>query len=190
MIAQVFSSSMATSAARLLPALLMVLTACSSPPTSPPPSASPTSRATNPYATLDQTDLDRRLLTSAAEDDVTAARDLIEAGADPDVLDHRHDTAWLITGVTGSVAMAKVLLTAEYVVKHTDIDIDHVNDLGWTALLEAVVLGKGTERWQRIVRALVDAGADVSIPDKNGVTALQHARNRGFDEIVAILQEG
>ena len=34
---------------------------------------------------------------------------------------------------------------------------------------------------------LVDAGADVSIPDGEGVTALEHARAAGYDEIVAIL---
>lgn len=70
---------------------------------------------------------------------------------------------------------------------YTDIDVDHVNDLGWTALLEAVILGRGTEPWQRIVRILLGAGADPGIPDGDGVTALEHARARGFDEIAALL---
>jgi ankyrin repeat protein len=65
-----------------------------------------------------------------------------------------------------------------WVAEHTSIDLDHVNDLGWTALLEAVILGEGTARWQRIVKTLVAAGVDVSIPDKNGVTALEHAQRR------------
>ena len=38
--------------------------------------------------------------------------------------------------------------------------MNHVNDLGWTALLETVILGKGTEPWQQIVRILLAAGAD------------------------------
>lgn len=155
------------------------------------------------------------LLLAVTEDRVDAARTLIAAGADPDALDDQHDTPWLVTGVTGNVEMARVILKAdpdltirnrfgglshipaserghadyvEYVLANTDIAVDHVNDLGWTALLEAVILGKGSDRWQRIVQSLVDAGADTSIADRDGVTALQHARARGFDRIAAILQ--
>lgn len=155
------------------------------------------------------------LLIASTEDQVEVARTLVDAGADPDALDDRHDTPWLVTGVTGSVAMAEVLLTAKpdltirnrygglahvpaserghddyvtYVLDHTDIEIDHVNDLGWTALLEAVILGKGTGPWQRIVRSLVNHGADVSIADKDGITALQHAHRRGLKDIATILE--
>jgi ankyrin repeat protein len=70
----------------------------------------------------------------------------------------------------------------------TDIDVDHVNNLGWTALLEAVILGEGSKRWQRIVRTLLDAGVDASIADKDGVTPLEHARKRGHTEIARIIQ--
>lgn len=76
----------------------------------------------------------------------------------------------------------------EWVVEHTPVKVDHVNDLGWTALLEAVILGKGSKRWQRIVRTLLDVGADASIADKDGVTPLQHARKRGHAEIVKIIE--
>lgn len=154
------------------------------------------------------------LLIAATDDHVAAARVLVGAGADPDALDVRHDTPWLVTGVTGSIPMAQVLLTASpdltirnrfggvshipaserghadyvaFVVQSTDIAIDHVNDLGWTALLEAVILGRGTEPWQRIVDTLVKNGADVSIADRDGITALQHARRLGFTEIAGIL---
>ena len=37
--------------------------------------------------------------------------------------------------------------------------LDHVNNLGWTALMEAVVLGDGGPRHLSTVRALVEAGA-------------------------------
>ncbi|KAA1400503.1 ankyrin repeat domain-containing protein [Aeromicrobium ginsengisoli] len=155
------------------------------------------------------------LLLAVTHDRVRAARALVTAGADPDALDDRHDTPWLVTGVTGSVAMAKVVLTADpdltirnrfgglshipaserghadyvaYVLEHTDIEVDHINDLGWTALLEAVILGKGTRPWQRIVESLVDHGADVSIADSAGVTPLEHARRHGFVTIARILE--
>jgi uncharacterized protein len=155
------------------------------------------------------------LLVAVTDDRVDAARVLVSAGASPDALDGRHDTPWLVTGVTGSVEMAEVLLPAApdlairnrfggisiipaserghadyvaYVLDHTDIAIDHVNDLGWTALLEAVVLGEGTEPWQRIVDTLVEHGADVSIRDREGLTALQHARRSGYTRIVEALE--
>jgi uncharacterized protein len=130
------------------------------------------------------------------------------------LLDDQHDTPWLVTGVTGSVDMLEVLLPARpdlairnrfggtslipaserghvgYVrrVVRTDIDVNHINNLGWTALLEAVILGDGSKRYQQIVMILLDAGADASIADRQGVTALQHAEERGRREVARILR--
>lgn len=153
------------------------------------------------------------LLLAVTGDHVEAAKLLVAAGADPDALDDRHDTPWLVTGVTGSVAMAEVLLPAnpdftivnryggisvipagerahiEYLqrVLQTDIDVNHINDLGWTSLLEAVILGDGGPRHRETVRVLLEGGADRSIADRDGVTPLEHARAKGYDEIVALL---
>ena len=60
------------------------------------------------------------------------------------------------------------------------IDKDHVNKLGWTALLEAVILGDGGKTHTEIVRLLVEAGANPNIADRDGVTPLAHAKKRGF----------
>jgi ankyrin repeat protein len=80
----------------------------------------------------------------------------------------------------------------EYVrrVVRTGIDVNHVNDPGWTALLEAVVYGDGSARYQEIVRILLAAGADPGIRDAQGRTALQHAESLGQREVAAILREG
>ncbi len=67
-------------------------------------------------------------------------------------------------------------------------DVDHVNRLGWTALLEAIILGEGGRAHTETVRALVDSGADVTIADGDGDTPLTHARERGYEAIVAILR--
>jgi ankyrin repeat protein len=155
------------------------------------------------------------LLLAVTGDNLEVARLLVALGADVDALDGRHDTPWLVTGVTGSVAMAEVLLLAipgpdftilnrfggtslipaadrghvEYVrrVSSTDIDIDHVNDLGWTALMEAVLLGDGSQRYQEIVAILLSAGADSSIGDRGGVLPLEHAAEMGYEAIVELL---
>jgi ankyrin repeat protein len=153
------------------------------------------------------------LLLAVTGDHLEAARLLVAAGADANALDDQHDTPWLVTGVTGSVAMVEVLLPAKpdfgivnryggitiipaserghvaYVRRMVELgmNVNHVNNLGWTALLECVILGDGTAPYQEIARILVDGGADVRIADKSGVTAVEHARSRGQTEIVAIL---
>ena len=65
---------------------------------------------------------------------------------------------------------------------------DHVNKLGWTALLEAIILGDGGPVHTEIVRLLVQGGADVNIADKDGVTPLTHAKRHGYTAIAQILQ--
>lgn len=153
------------------------------------------------------------LLLASTHDRVDVARLLVALGADPDALDHQHDTPWLVTGVTGSVAMLEALLPAgpdmsipnrygglspipagehghaDYItrVADTEVDLDHVNNLGWTALLEAIIFGDGSARYQEIVTTLIDAGANVTIADKNGVTPLEHAQSRGYGDIAAAL---
>ena len=161
-------------------------------------------------------DLDARLLAAAAANDVERARELIGDGADVNAKDASQESAYLIatseigddprllelTLASGADVNAKdsfngtgLIRAAErgYVrivrrLLETDIDVDHVNRLGWTALLEAVILGEGGRAHTETVRALVDAGADATIPDGDGVTALTHARERGYDAIVAILR--
>jgi ankyrin repeat protein len=66
--------------------------------------------------------------------------------------------------------------------------LDHVNNLGWTALMEAIVLGDGGGKHTATVEALVEAGADVNLPDRDGKTPLRHARTRGYAQIGRILE--
>jgi ankyrin repeat protein len=65
--------------------------------------------------------------------------------------------------------------------------LDHVNNLGWTALIEAVVLGDGGPDHIETVRALIEAGADPSIKDREGVSPLAHAKARGYTKIADIM---
>lgn len=155
------------------------------------------------------------LLLAALNDHVAAAEALVAAGADPNAHDDRDDSPWLVTGVTGSVAMMRALLPGhpdlkvtnrfggvsvipaserghvDYVravLRETDIDVDHVNRLGWTALLEAVILGDGGRDHQEIVELLITAGATPDLADGDGITPLEHAERRGFTEIADLLR--
>jgi hypothetical protein len=69
----------------------------------------------------------------------------------------------------------------------TSIDIDHVNKLGWTALLEAVILGDGGARYRDIVGQLIAARANLNLADRDGRTPLWHARSRGLTAIADML---
>lgn len=66
--------------------------------------------------------------------------------------------------------------------------LDHVNNLAWTALIEAVVLGDGGSDHIKTVKILVEAGADKTIGDRDGVTPLHLAMERGYTEMVALLR--
>jgi len=67
--------------------------------------------------------------------------------------------------------------------------LDHVNNLQWTALIELIVLGDGGRNHTETLRALVNAGANVNIPDGSGATPLKPAKNRGHREMVVILEK-
>jgi ankyrin repeat protein len=154
------------------------------------------------------------LIAAAYGNQLEVAKTLIEAGADVNVQDNTRQSAYLIPTADGYLELLKLTLQAgadvhsldsyngtgliraadrghveiiEELLK-TDIAIDHVNRLGWTALLEAIILGDGGPRHTEVVRLLVEAGADVNLADGGGVTPLAHARQRGFEEIVAILE--
>ena len=167
-------------------------------------------------ADVDERDARGRTAVTAAAlgDHVDVARVLIDAGADVDLQDSDRNNPLLVTGETGSVAMLREVLRAEpeprrdeplrrhrdhpglrprprglvRALLETEIDVNHVNNLGWTALLEAVILGDGGEAHTEIVRMLLEAGADTSIADREGVTALEHARERGYAEMVRLLE--
>lgn len=156
------------------------------------------------------------LLIATRADHVDAARLLIEAGADVNAKDDVRDTPFLYAGAEGHNEILRMILATGRAHLHdtnryggvaiipashhghpetvrillgTDIDIDHVNNLGWTALIEAVILGDGGPVYQEIVGLLVDAGAR-NIADRDGKTPLQHARERGFDAIADRIERG
>ena len=64
----------------------------------------------------------------------------------------------------------------------------HVNNLGWTALMESIVLGDGGARHVATMQALIDGGADVNRADRSGATPLVLARGRGFGAMVLVLE--
>lgn len=155
------------------------------------------------------------LMAATYLNQVQMAKLLIDAGANVNAQDNLQNSPFLYAGAAGQLEILKLCLKSgadykvfnryngtalipacekghlavvEELLKDKSYPIDHVNRLGWTALLEAVILSDGGPKHVKIVRLLVDAGANLSIKDKNGVTALDHARKKNFKEIITILE--
>ena len=143
-----------------------------------------------------------------------AMRALVAAGADPNALERDRYDIVTIAAVANDVPTLDVALalggsarnvTSRYDgtaliaaahLGHAEVvqrliaagaPLDHVNNLGWTALIESIVLGDGGPRHQATLRALVEAGANVNLPDRGGATPLALARARGFEPMASVL---
>jgi ankyrin repeat protein len=145
-----------------------------------------------------------------------AMRALVAAGADPNALDNDRYDIVTIAAVANDVPTLEVALALGTSAKnvtsrydgtaliaaahlgHADVvrtliragaPLDHVNNLGWTALIEAIVLGDGGPRHTDTLGALIEAGANVSLADRDGRTPLALARARGYGAMVKRLLE-
>jgi ankyrin repeat protein len=119
---------------------------------------------------------------AAVADDVETLKLAIALGCDPKAITSPYDgTALIAAAHLGHAEVVRTLIAA-------GAPLDHVNNLGWTAVIEAVVLGDGGPRHQAALQALVDAGANIRIPDRSGVTPLAHAERRGYAAMVELLR--
>lgn len=120
---------------------------------------------------------------AAVANDVPMLRIAIEGGGNPKAVTSRYDgTALIAAAHLGHAEVVRMLIAAK-------APLDHVNNLKWTALIESIVLGDGGSNHTETLRALVEAGADVNIPDGSGATPLKLAKGRGYREMVAILEK-
>lgn len=144
-----------------------------------------------------------------------AARALLRLGADANALEAQRYDIVTIASVANDVPMLKLALeggtragniTSPYDgtaliaaahLGHVEVvrtliaagaPLDHVNNLGWTALIESIVLGDGGKNHTATLEALVKAGANVNIADRSGATPLTLAKRRGYAEMVRILE--
>ena len=143
-----------------------------------------------------------------------AAALLIAAGANINAQAANADTPWLLAGALGRADMLRLMtpkgpdfsirnrfggnalipacerghVEAVRVLLTSAIDVNHVNNLGWTCLLEIVILGDGGPRHVEVTRLVLAAGANPNIADKDGVSPLAHARRKGQREIARLIE--
>lgn len=155
------------------------------------------------------------LLAAVASGHDLVADMLIQRGANINAQAQNKDTPWLLAGALGRTAMLALMLernpdynlrnryggsalipachyghpdTVRLLTKRSRINVDQVNDLGWTCLLEAILLGDGGAKHVEIVQVVLEAGANPNLADKDGVTPMSHARRRGQSAIVELLR--
>ncbi len=120
---------------------------------------------------------------AAVANDVPTLKIALALGASAANVTSRYDgTALIAAAHLGHAEVVRILIRA-------GAPLDHVNNLGWTALIESIVLGDGGQRHTQTLRALVEAGANVNLPDRNGQTPLSLARARGYQAMAKVLTQ-
>ena len=120
---------------------------------------------------------------AAVANDMEILRLALELGASPGNITSPYEgTALIAAAHLGHVEVVETLIAA-------GAPLDHVNNLGWTALIEAIVLGDGGPRHIACARALIKAGADVTIADRDGTAPIDLARRMGFKGMVKLLEK-
>ena len=128
---------------------------------------------------VDRADPDGRtsLMMAAFEGYTEVAEVLLEYGAEVDRIDVSGRTALMYASSGPFPQTVELLIENGADVNHAD------NAEGWTALMMAGAEGHGP-----VVEVLLTNGADIELTDQDGDTAIDHARERGQTDIVALLE--
>lgn len=151
---------------------------------------------------------------AAQHDHLDVVRALIAEGVDIDAQNQTSSNPFLFGCITGRLELVKTMVEAgtdlkrltrmagngltpaaekghidvvRYLLENTRINVNHTNNLGWTALIETIILGDGGSVRQEIVELLLEHGAKPGMTNEWGVTPADLARERGYAEIAAIL---
>ena len=120
-------------------------------------------------------------VASVADDEATLKL-LLQLGASAKQITSRYDGSALIAAAhLGHDGVVRQLIAA-------GANLDLVNNLHWTAVIESIVLGNGGTRHQATLKALIGAGASLTLTDRQGNTPLQLAKARGYSDIVKMLE--
>ncbi len=157
------------------------------------------------------------LLIATHENYIEVAKRLIEAGADINLQDNIQDSAYLYAGAQGKTEILKYMIehaepnqnivnryggnalipaaekghlnNVKLLLLDGKADIDHQNNFGYTALIEAVALTDGSVLYQQIVQELLAHNANKELRDNSGKTALDYAKEKGYTKMIGMLED-
>lgn len=157
------------------------------------------------------------LLIAVHNNQPAIAKALIDAGADINKQDDIQDSPYLYAGAEGRSEILSYMLThgtpdqavtnrfggnalipaaekghlenVKILLADQRVDINHQNNYGYTALIEAVALRDGSQVYQDIVAELLKNGADPALLDNYGKSALDYAQQLGYGNMVKMLQD-
>lgn len=156
------------------------------------------------------------LLIATHNNFVEIAKVLIDHGADVNQQDNIQDSPYLYAGAQGKTEILAYMLknsqpnqqiynrfggntiipaaekghldTVKLLLEDGTVDINHQNNYGYTALIEAIALTDGSKVYQDIVAELLKYGADKNLKDNYGKTATDYARELGYGNILKMLE--
>ena len=156
------------------------------------------------------------LMIATYKNDVKMVKLLVDNDANVNIQDEKLNSPFLYAGARGMLDIVKLtykkadtrnvlnifggnalipacekghLGTVKFLLENTDIDVNHINHLSFTALLEVVILGNDSLNYVEIVKLLLEHGADKNIKDKNGHDALYYAKARNLKNIEKLLAD-
>ncbi|EIM06045.1 hypothetical protein A1A1_13082 [Planococcus antarcticus DSM 14505] len=163
------------------------------------------------------TKMETPLLIATHDNNIEVAKLLIRAGADINQQDGIQDSAYLYAGAQGKTEILTYMIdhaepdqnivnryggnalipaaekghlnNVKLLLEDGKVNIDHQNNFGYTALIEAVALTDGSDMYQQIVQQLVTFNANKELRDNSGKTALDYAKEKGYTAMIKMLEE-
>ncbi|MFC6345700.1 ankyrin repeat domain-containing protein [Vagococcus carniphilus] len=157
------------------------------------------------------------LLIATHNNQVEIAKSLIDSGADINQQDAIQDSPYLYAGAQGKTEILAYMMekstpnqkivnryggnalipaaekghldNVKLLLTDKSVDINHQNDFGYTALIEAIALRDGSKVYQDIVSVLLENGADKTLKDSTGRDAEDYARELGYGNMLKMLQK-
>lgn len=155
------------------------------------------------------------LMIAVHNNQIDIAKQLIDAGADVNSQDTLQDSPYLYAGAEGRTEILAYILAhatpdqsivnrfggnalipaaekghlenVKLLSADKRVNINHQNNYGYTALIEAIALRDGSQVYQDIVAELLRNGADPTIVDNYGKSAIDYAHQLGYQNISNLL---
>lgn len=149
-------------------------------------------------------------------DDIEISKVLINNGADINIQNNIKDSPYLYAGAEGRTEILREMLkkaqpdlskhnrfggnalipaaekghieNVKMLLEHGQEDINYQNVFGYTALIEVVALRESNQVYKDIIKILLEYGADQTLRDNSGKTALDYVIQKNDIELIKLLR--